>query len=247
MENKTFPLNKAFKQLALQFMPEQSMTEQSPTRQPAAEKLLAQPSTEKSTMELSTQRSMTKRSATEESATELSATELSADESSSNETSPTKESATQKPHAWELYVDGAARNNPGPAGAGLYLLKDGVPVEQQGMYLGVKTNNQAEYIALLLGIYYAQLHMGKRDTLVIKSDSELMVRQIRGTYAIKNRELARIYGTIRTLLETLHYSIVHIPREQNKVADKLANMGIDKKIEVPQELLLVWPVYEDAQ
>ncbi len=55
------------------------------------------------------------------------------------------------------------------------------------MYLGVKTNNQAEYLALLLGVYYAELHMGKNDTLVIKSDSELMVRQIKGIYAIKNQ------------------------------------------------------------
>ncbi len=152
---------------------------------------------------------------------------------------------TKRLPAWELYVDGAARNNPGPAGAGLYLLKDGVPVEQRGMYLGIKTNNQAEYLALLLGVYYAELHMHKDDTLVIKSDSELLVRQLTGVYAIKNKELVRLYGTLKKLLDALHYSIKHIPREQNKIADKLANMGIDKKIEVPQELLVVWPLYED--
>ncbi len=150
----------------------------------------------------------------------------------------------EKPHKWELYVDGAARNNPGPAGAGLYLTKDGIPVEQRGMYLGVKTNNQAEYLALLLGVYYAELHMGKNDTLVIKSDSELMVRQLKGIYAIKNHELARIYANLRTLLDSLQYSIQHVPREQNKMADKLANLGIDKKIEVPKELLVVWPILQ---
>lgn len=152
----------------------------------------------------------------------------------------------EKPHKWELYVDGAARNNPGPAGAGLYLVKDGVPVEQRGLYLGLRTNNQAEYLALLLGVYYAEQHMKEGDSLVIKSDSELMVRQVKGIYAIKNRELARIYSSIRRLLDALHFSIQHVPREQNKIADKLANMGIDKKIEVPKELLVVWPVYEDA-
>ena len=152
----------------------------------------------------------------------------------------------EKPHKWELYVDGAARNNPGPAGAGMYLVQDGVPVEQRGIYLGLKTNNQAEYLALLLGVYYAEQHMKEGDSLVIKSDSELMVRQVKGIYAIKNRELARIYASIARLLNAFHYTIQHIPREQNKIADKLANMGIDKKIAVPQELLVVWPSHEDV-
>ncbi len=151
-----------------------------------------------------------------------------------------------EPGRWELYVDGAARNNPGPAGAGFYLLKNGVSVEEQGMFLGKKTNNQAEYLALLLGIYYAQQHMGPRDTLVIKADSQLMVRQVQGIYKIKNKELARIHDAIRSMLNALNFKIQHVPREENKVADKLANIGIDKKIRVPHELLLVWPIYEDA-
>jgi len=147
---------------------------------------------------------------------------------------------------WELYVDGAARNNPGEAGAGFYLLKNGVPILEQGMYLGVKTNNQAEYLALLLGVYYAQQHMGHDDTLLIKADSELMVRQVQGVYKIKNRELFRIYSTISSMLRVLNFKIQHVPREQNKVADKLANAGIDKKIRVPKELLIVWPIYGNA-
>lgn len=151
-----------------------------------------------------------------------------------------------EPSRWELYVDGAARNNPGPAGAGFYLLKNGVPVEEQGMFLGKKTNNQAEYLALLLGVYYAQRHMGPQDTLVIKADSELMVRQVQGIYKIKNQELGRIHAVIRAMLNALKFKIQHVPREQNKVADKLANAGIDKKIRVPHELLLVWPIYENA-
>ncbi len=151
-----------------------------------------------------------------------------------------------QPSHWELYVDGAARNNPGPAGAGFYLLRDGEPVEKQGMFLGRKTNNQAEYLALLLGVYYAQQHMGPKDTLLIKADSQLMVRQVMGIYKIKNKELGRIHATIRTMLDALDFKIEHVRREHNKVADKLANMGIDKKIQVPRELLLVWPVYEEV-
>jgi ribonuclease HI len=148
--------------------------------------------------------------------------------------------------SWELYVDGAARNNPGPAGAGFYLLRNGVPVEEQGMYLGKKTNNQAEYLALLLGVYYAQNHMGPGDMLTIKADSLLMVRQIQGIFKVKNAELARIHSVIKTMLDALHFRIEHVRREHNKVADKLANVGIDKKIRVPNELLLVWPIYENA-
>lgn len=151
-----------------------------------------------------------------------------------------------KTHKWELYVDGAARNNPGPAGAGIYITKDGEPFVQQGFYLGVKTNNQAEYLALLLGVYSAGLHMSKGDALTIKSDSELLVRQLNGVYKVKNPGLTQLYHGVRSYLQTLHYIIQHVPREQNKIADKLANMGIDKKIEVPQELLAVWPIYEEV-
>ncbi len=154
--------------------------------------------------------------------------------------------STLKGSRWELYVDGAARNNPGPAGAGLYLVKEGAPVEQKGMYLGLKTNNQAEYLALLLGLYFAEVHMAQGDTLVIKADSQLMVRQVLGVYRVKNKELARISSMVMTLLKKLHYEIRHIPREENKIADKLANAGIDKKIAVPREILMVWPLYEDA-
>jgi len=148
--------------------------------------------------------------------------------------------------SWELYVDGAARNNPGPAGAGLYLTCDGKAVEKQGFYLGKKTNNQAEYLALLLGVFYAQRHMGPQDRLVIKADSQLMVRQVQGVYKIKNSELKELYSKVRSMLDALHFSIEHVMREENKVADALANAGIDKKIRAPQELLLVWPLYENS-
>lgn len=125
-------------------------------------------------------------------------------------------------------------------------MKDGATIEQRGFYLGTKTNNQAEYLALLLGVYYAQLHMKEGELITIKADSELMVRQVAGVYKIKNLELIRLYSALKTLLDSLHYTVMHIPREQNKIADKLANMGIDKKIQVPEELLMVWPIYEET-
>ena len=60
---------------------------------------------------------------------------------------------------WKLFIDGASRNNPGPSGAGFLLLKDDKPVEQKGFFLGSKTNNQAEYFALLIGIFFLKKHL----------------------------------------------------------------------------------------
>jgi ribonuclease HI len=147
---------------------------------------------------------------------------------------------------WELYVDGAARNNPGPAGAGVYLLKDGLPVVKEGFFLGSKTNNQAEYLALLLGLLYVKSHIGPHDKLVIKSDSELLVRQLSGIYSVKNKDLVRLHKHGKELLSGISYTIQHIPRAENKIADKLANQGIDKKIPIPQEFLTLWHRYEQS-
>ena len=138
---------------------------------------------------------------------------------------------------WHLFVDGAARNNPGPAGAGIYIIKNGEPAVKQGFFLGKKTNNQAEYLALVLGICLALELMGKLDTLKIFSDSELLVRQIKGIYAVKNAELRILHERAKTLLSSVKYSAHHIMRERNAIADALANHGVDKKIKVPAHLL----------
>lgn len=140
---------------------------------------------------------------------------------------------------WHLFIDGAARNNPGPAGAGMYILKNGVEFSRHGFFLGNKTNNQAEYLALLLGILLLKAHMCPEDKVIIKSDSQLLVRQLTGMYAIKNPELKRIAATIKEMLSMLKYTLVHIRREENSVADCLANMGIDKKIPISKDFLKV--------
>jgi ribonuclease HI len=147
---------------------------------------------------------------------------------------------------WQLYVDGAARNNPGPAGAGIYLLKNGQPIEQVGIFLGNKTNNQAEYLALFFGLLYAKQYIKQDDLLVINSDSQLLVRQITGAYSVKNPIIKRIYNQLGEHLSSIKYTIVHIPREQNKIADKLANMGIDKKLSIPPQFLTIWHAYEQT-
>ena len=152
---------------------------------------------------------------------------------------------THTPIAWSLYVDGASRNNPGAAGAGIYLIKEQEAVVKTGVYLGIKTNNQAEYMALLLGLLYAQKYMHANDTLAVKSDSQLIVRQLSGHYAVKHPELKKLFKHVVALLPHT-YKVCHIPREENAIADKLANMGIDKKIPIPEEFLQQWSLYEQS-
>lgn len=140
-------------------------------------------------------------------------------------------------HYWKLFIDGAARNNPGPAGIGMVILKDEDLVEQHGFFVGSKTNNQAEYLALLLGLIRIKQLMGPDDLLLILSDSELLVRQVQGRYKVKNPALKPLYEGAQRLLNGLKYDVGHILRYKNKSADALANRGIDQKSAVPQYLI----------
>ncbi|MCL4361212.1 ribonuclease HI family protein [Candidatus Dependentiae bacterium] len=147
---------------------------------------------------------------------------------------------------WKLYVDGAARNNPGPAGAGIYLVKDDKPILKKGFFLGNRTNNQAEYLALLLGIFFIRQNLSEGESIQIISDSELLVKQFNGDYLIKNLELKKMYDCAKIFLKSYKYSFQHILRENNAVADKLANEGINKKIPVPNEFLSMWCLNEEG-
>lgn len=142
-------------------------------------------------------------------------------------------------HQFKLYVDGASRNNPGRAGVGIYISKDGQSVAKQGFYVGIKTNNQAEYLALLLGLLVLKQYVGVNDKVLIVSDSELMVKQLKGEYRVKNRDLQQLYIIVQKILASLQYSIVHAPREENSIADGLANIGIDRTIRVPEAILTI--------
>jgi len=130
-----------------------------------------------------------------------------------------------------IYSDGAARGNPGPAGAGAVLAaKDGRVVVEVCRYLGEMTNNQAEYRALLLALKEAKAIGAK--SLEIFADSELMVKQIKGEYRVKNDGIRPLFAEIVKLLRAFGgYTIEHIPRDENRHADRLANLAIDGKIE----------------
>lgn len=151
--------------------------------------------------------------------------------------------AVKHPHYWKLYIDGASRNNPGVAGAGIYLLKDNKPVLMNGYFLGIKTNNQAEYLALLLGLHHVISLMNPEDMLMIISDSLLLVRQIKGEYAVRNDYIRMAHGIAKELLAHVNYDVGHVLRDENKQADKLANKGIDDKIIVPESFIHMLRTY----
>lgn len=135
---------------------------------------------------------------------------------------------------WKLYCDGASRNNPGLAGAGIVLLKDDKPFLSEGFFLNSKTNNQAEYLALLLGFFFLEPEIMSDDELHIYSDSELMIRQLQGNYRVKDASLKILFSAANKFLRDKNHVLFHILREHNKKADTLANKGINTKKAVPE-------------
>jgi len=125
-----------------------------------------------------------------------------------------------------LYCDGASRGNPGPASYGFVLFCDDEIVAQEGGRLGITTNNVAEYEGLIRGLQRS-LQLGV-SALTVKCDSELMVRQISGEYKVKSALLLPLFQKVRRLLEKMEAATVkHIPREENQLADSLANQALD--------------------
>jgi ribonuclease HI len=138
---------------------------------------------------------------------------------------------------WELFIDGASKNNPGPAGSGFVLMKNKEIICSQGFYLGKKTNNQAEYFALIIGIFFIKKYIKKNEPFTIVSDSQLLVRQMSGIYKVKDLNLQRLKDLAIIWLQGYRYQLLHVLREYNKLADEMANRGVDKKILLPQEFL----------
>jgi ribonuclease HI len=141
----------------------------------------------------------------------------------------------QRSDEWQLFIDGASRHNPGLAGAGVCLKKKGKTVFKEGFFLGTKTNNQAEYLALIIGLFFAKQLLEPEDILYIMSDSELLIKQVKGEYKVRDKDLAKLYQLAFLLIAGINYSFCHILREYNETADALANEGIDKKKKVPAQ------------
>ena len=121
----------------------------------------------------------------------------------------------------EIYIDGAARGNPGPSGAGVVFVREGRIIQTLSKSLGRCTNNQAEYLALIHALEMAK-SLGYKN-IVIKTDSQLVARQIRGLYRIKNGILLKLAARVKELLSTFdNWDLVEIPRNENQDADRLA-------------------------
>lgn len=129
-----------------------------------------------------------------------------------------------------VYSDGAARGNPGPAGAGAVLVEpSGQVVDRLGKFLGVQTNNFAEYMGLILGLRRAR-DLSVREVEVF-ADSELMIRQLGGRYQVKSPSLRPLYEEALLLLNGFsRVKLVHVPREMNSAADEMSNRAIDEKL-----------------
>ena len=128
------------------------------------------------------------------------------------------------------FSDCASRGNPGESGIGIVLKdEEGKIIYSAGGYIGKTTNNAAEYEALLVCLKKASELRCKK--LILHSDSQLMVRQLQGTYRVKEKNLQKYFVQAKQLIGAAHFTfeIVHIDREQNHDADVLANAGIDSR------------------
>lgn len=140
----------------------------------------------------------------------------------------------------ELYCDGASRGNPGPAATGGFILADGQLQQEYGSFLGIATNNEAEYRALVEGLeaiadILKNISTDRQEQssdieIYIKMDSELIVRQLNGSYKVKKEELKPFYRQARSILEGKKWQAEHIRREYNKKADELANQALNRHI-----------------
>jgi ribonuclease HI len=132
-----------------------------------------------------------------------------------------------------LFADGGSRGNPGPAASGAVLLDNaGERIGEVGAYLGVATNNVAEWTALVLGLEAAAERGIRR--LAVRLDSELVVKQLRGEYRVKHADLQPLYKRAVTLLRRFEeVDVQHVPRKQNSLADRLVNRVLDQEAGAP--------------
>lgn len=133
------------------------------------------------------------------------------------------------PEALHIHIDGASRGNPGEAGFGVHVATaDGAELAGLYGYLGRATNNVAEYQALLHALRYALARGAQR--VRIFSDSQLVVRQVEGTYKVKHPDMIPLHRQARALLGRFEEATVsHVPRELNRKADRLANRALDER------------------
>lgn len=130
---------------------------------------------------------------------------------------------------FKFYIDGASKGNPGPSGVGVVICKDGSTIKNVSTFIGNATNNVAEYTALIYALQEGLIL--KAETIEINTDSQLLYRQIKRIYKIKSANILGLYNQALSLISAFkEFSIKHIPREENRGADKLASKAAKQTI-----------------
>lgn len=133
-----------------------------------------------------------------------------------------------------VYTDGGSRGNPGPSGFGVAIYDHQKNlIAQISKFIGIKTNNESEYTALVVALDWINNHQSELDinSVDIFSDSQLLVRQQQGRYKVKSPNIVPLNNLVKTLINatTITYKFHEIPRELNVLADQLANQAMDRK------------------
>jgi len=126
-----------------------------------------------------------------------------------------------------IHIDGAARGNPGESGIGVLIEEENGGSREVKKYLGTRTNNQAEYTALITALESSREYRNRE--ILIYTDSLLLANQMNGLWKVKHPEIKELYTKARSLIEGFsRVTISHVPREENLEADRLANLAIDE-------------------
>jgi ribonuclease HI len=141
-----------------------------------------------------------------------------------------------------IEFDGGSRGNPGPAGIGVVLrAEDGTAIYTLGRCIGRATNNVAEYRALITGLEKAS-EMGAKS-IIVRGDSELIIKQMRGEYRVKHPDMRQLYDEAQVLLHQFDRAkIEHNLRHKNELADKLVNLALDRKCDVSDDAINASPI-----
>lgn len=133
----------------------------------------------------------------------------------------------------KIYCDGGARGNPGPAAAAFVVIKNATVEHKEAEYLGERTNNEAEYAAVIMALNWLRDNnrLTTEKEVVFYLDSELVVKQLSGEFKIKSKKLLPKFLLAKELEKVIGFKIVYIsvPREKNKLADFLVNKALDQK------------------
>jgi len=134
----------------------------------------------------------------------------------------------------KIYTDGGSRGNPGQGAAAFVVAGNSKVIHEESKRLGISTNNEAEYLALLMGISWLSENKKEipADEIFFFLDSELVVNQINGIYKVKSKTLKKLFNEVNAVREKIGLKIFfkHIPRNKNKIADSLVNKSLDEKI-----------------